>query len=68
MQLYTLLFIVIGYLAIGTSFANSIDSNALPTGHSAEIMKRMFGEVRAYSFQHQVDKKSEKAEKILKKN
>jgi hypothetical protein len=63
MQLYTLLFIVIGYLAIGTSFANSIDSNALPTGHSAEIMKRMFGEVRAYSFQHQVDKKSEKAEK-----
>lgn len=67
MQLYTLLFIVIGYLAIGTSFANSIDSNALPTGHSADIMKRMFGEVRAYSFQHKLDKKSEKAEKDVVK-
>jgi hypothetical protein len=67
MQLYTLLFIVIGYLAIGTSFANSIDSNALPTGHSADIMKRMFGEVRAYSFQHKFDKKSEKVEKDVVK-
>ena len=43
---------LVGVFVLLCAFCAALNDNELPSGKSADIMKRMFGEVRPYSFQH----------------
>eukprot|EP00944_MAST-04C_sp_MAST-4C-sp1_P010880 g10880.t1 len=43
---------LVGVFVLLCAFCAALNDNELPSGRSADIMKRMFGEVRPYSFQH----------------
>ena len=59
--MYICILCILACLIIQPTVANT--NQDLPTGKSADIMKRMFGEVRPYSFQKKADVVETKVEK-----